>query len=402
MKVFSHLNTAVQLIRNYKGEEPFNHFIKKFFAEHKKYGSKDRKRISQLCYCYFRLGLALPELTIEEKIATGLFLCNNVSDDLLIAIKPEWNKEIGLPIAEKIFYLEAQLKTAGSISTKIFDWSNELSDGIDHEEFRLSHLKQPDLFIRMRPGKENAVEHTLNNAAIPFKKLSNSCIAFPNSTKINEVIDLNKEAVVQDYNSQRVGEFLLFGKRERPVGKLHVWDCCAASGGKSIMAADLLHDIELTVSDVRASILINLKKRFAEAGIKNYNSFLCDLSKTPSSKVCHPELVEGQHSPFDLIIADLPCTGSGTWSRAPEHLVFFKEEKIEHYAQLQKKILRNVIPHLKKDGRLLYSTCSVFKKENEETVNFLEQEFKLMVLGMEVLKGYDKKADTMFAALLSV
>jgi 16S rRNA (cytosine967-C5)-methyltransferase len=106
------------------------------------------------------------------------------------------------------------------------------------------------------------------------------------------------------------------------------------------------------------------------------------------------------NSQYSIIIADVPCTGSGTWSRTPEQLYYFDENKIEEYAALQKKILSNVIPHLDPGGYLLYITCSVFKKENEGAVNYIKQEFNLELVKMELIKGYEEKADSMFAALL--
>jgi 16S rRNA (cytosine967-C5)-methyltransferase len=178
--------------------------------------------------------------------------------------------------------------------------------------------------------------------------------------------------------------------RRRPSDKLGVWDCCAASGGKSIMAKDVLGDIELMVSDVRESILINLQKRFAAAGIRNYESLVVDLSKTLN--IALPS--------FNLIIADVPCTGSGTWSRTPEQLYYFDTNKIDEYAALQRKIAGNVIPQLESGGYLLYITCSVYKKENEEAVEYIKEKFNLEVVQLDLLKGYDKKADTLFAALL--
>jgi 16S rRNA (cytosine967-C5)-methyltransferase len=133
-----------------------------------------------------------------------------------------------------------------------------------------------------------------------------------------------------------------------------------------------------------------LKKRFAKAGVQNYESFITDLTQ--------PNL-KSQISNFELIICDAPCTGSGTWNRTPEQLYFFNEKKIEQYALLQKKIVSNIIPQLKRDGCLLYITCSVFKKENEEVVEFIQSNSELELIKMELLKGYDKKADTMYAAL---
>ena len=141
----------------------------------------------------------------------------------------------------------------------------------------------------------------------------------------------------------------------------------------------------------RDSILVNLKNRFATAGIRNYKSISADLTK-PVSKL--------KNAKFNLILADVPCTGSGTWSRTPEQLYYFDEKKINEYAALQKKIITTVIPHLATGGYLLYITCSVFKKENEEAVNFIKDQFHLELIKMELLKGYANKADTMFAALL--
>jgi len=54
---------------------------------------------------------------------------------------------------------------------------------------------------------------------------------------------------------------------------------------------------------------------------------------------------------------------------------------------------------LKKNGWLLYITCSVFKKENEDVVEFIRSNSEFELVEMELLKGYEKKADTMFAAL---
>src|SRR5688572_7914317 len=101
MKHFSHLNTAVQLLERYQGEMPFSIFLKSFFAQHSKYGSKDRKRIAHICYCYFRLGQSLKNISKEEKALVGLFLCGQQSDDRLAHAKPEWNDRIGIGIDEK-------------------------------------------------------------------------------------------------------------------------------------------------------------------------------------------------------------------------------------------------------------------------------------------------------------
>jgi 16S rRNA (cytosine967-C5)-methyltransferase len=390
MRYHSYLNSAKKIITAYAGKEPFSVFLKKYFSANKKYGSRDRKQIATLCYNFYRLGKALPGNSVEERIFTGIFLCEQSGNDFLNFHRPEWNELISKPLAEKISF-------AGLTIGNVFPWTGELSDGIDLPQFQLSFFEQPDLFLRIRPGHKSTVIKKLQDARLQFEMHDEDCIALPNATKLGAILDLDKEVVVQDHNSQRVLDFLKnpISGIQYPVSSdqhpVSVWDCCAASGGKSILALDFLDGkIELTVSDIRGSILSNLKKRFETAGIKNYKSFIEDLSTfnfQPST------------FNFQLIICDAPCTGSGTWSRTPEQLCFFKEEMLSEFSDRQKKIVSNVIPQLQKDGLFIYITCSVFKKENEELVNYIKEKFHLQLLQMELLKGYDKKADTMFTAV---
>ncbi|HET9746541.1 MAG TPA: Fmu (Sun) domain-containing protein [Chitinophagaceae bacterium] len=369
----------------YKGEEPLSSYLKKYFSSSKKFGARDRREISHVCYCYFRLGKAAMSLTIEERLLTGLLLCSDQPGEILSALEPEWNEKVHLPLQQKLLFIHSSL-----LITDVFPWKNELSDAIDHEKFSESFFTQPDLFIRLRPGSEKTVIDKLQKAKHEFKMISESCLAFPNSSRLSSIIELDKEAVIQDYNSQRVDKILRSAFSSARNEKPAVWDCCAGSGGKSIMAHDINSRIDLTVSDVRESILANLKKRFANAGIKNYKSYLVDLTSDES---------EIPNLKSEMIICDAPCTGSGTWSRTPEQLYFFNDNEIERFSFRQKKIVSNVIPRLQSGGSFIYITCSVFRKENEGVVEFIKENFHLQMTHMEVLKGYDKKADSMFAAL---
>ena len=99
-------------------------------------------------------------------------------------------------------------------------------------------------------------------------------------------------------------------------------------------------------------------------------------------------------------MADVPCTGSGTWSRTPEWLRYFDKEQIAEYAALQFCIVKNIIPFLSQGGYLIYSTCSVFKQENEAQVAALIKAFDLTLITSGMIRGYTHKADTMYGALL--
>ncbi len=395
MRYQSYLNTAKKILQTYNGGEPLAIYLKKFFAPQKKYGSKDRKQIAGLCYAYFRLGKAVNEIN-DENILTALFLSEQIYNEIIHFFKPEWDDWICKPVAEKINYLNFPAK-------KIFPFKAELTAAISHSQFCESFLNQPKLFLRLRPNKKNIVVEKLQKAKIPLALIDDECIAVSNSIKLEEIVEADKEIVIQDYNSQQVFNFLktfIIGKKIPTA-----WDCCAASGGKSILLFDILkRKVALTVSDIRLNILFNLHHRFTKAAIKNYNYFVSDLSLPGFT---FPDLAykglypKNTNEEFEIIVCDVPCTGSGTWSRTPENLAYFKTVAIEEFAQRQKQIVTNAVPYLQKDGLLFYITCSVFKKENEDIATFIKDMFQMQLRHIELLKGYDKKADSMFVAVFS-
>lgn len=368
-KYDNQLRLARDIINHYDGKIPLAAWLKQYFREHKQAGSKDRKILSAIVYAYFRLGKTSFN-TVDERLNAA------------ISISPE------LTSLKEYFHLQDQ---ALPEATAIFPWTEELSTDIEPQSFACSFLVQPDLFIRIRPGMKKVVEKKLTEAGLPYQQCNEDCFQLSSASRITELLDINREVVIQDKNSQKTGSLLLDAQSMLKTPLLKVWDCCAASGGKSIMAIDLLENVELTVSDKRESILHNLDSRFQQAGITKYRSLVADLA---DEKMKVPEME------FDLVIADVPCSGSGTWSRTPEQLSYFSLEKLGYYQTLQQSILRKIIPALKPGGMLVYITCSVFKKENEDALTYMES------LGMRVMKsqlfaGYNDKADTLFAALLT-
>ena len=386
MRVYSWLNTASQIITSYNGEIPFAHYLKQFFAANKKYGSRDRKLISHLCYSYFRLGNAFYEKPVEERLLIAQYLVSDTNTDITELFPETWSNTLAIPLPDKF----EVLGKAGEWQL-ILPLKEHVSKDVDLQPFIFSHLLQPDVFLRIRPGLKEAVVNKLTAAELSFTLLNDECISLPNATKADQVIELDKEAVVQDISSQKV--ITMVKDHLDPAKRLRVWDSCAASGGKSLLLFDHYPSIELTVSDIRESILHNLRNRFKRAGLNQYKSFVADLS-VPN------HVVKG--GPFDLVICDAPCSGSGTWGRTPEQLHYFKEERIQYYAELQKKIATHVTGSIKKGGYLLYITCSVFTEENEEVIAHLQNNTPLQLEAVQYFKGYNNKADTLFAAIFTI
>jgi 16S rRNA (cytosine967-C5)-methyltransferase len=397
MRFRSYFNHALHIIDGYDGKMPLAQLLKQYFARNRKHGSTDRKMIAHACYSYYRIGHAWKDRPPEIRLKAALLLC---SED-----PAKWSE-----------VLDGETPPSFPVED-IFPWKDELSEGIDHHSFCRSFLRQPDLFLRIRPGQEKEVLQKFSELQtrqpLPdgYEIIPPFTLRLPNGSKIEEFFTPDKEIVVQDYSSQRLAPFLQLPDDQPSTAKRAVWDACAASGGKSILAHDLNPGIELTVSDIRTSILHNLAQRFRTAGIGHYHSFEADLTATgliaagldtdqltPHSLAPHPPPHSPSLPPFDLILADVPCTGSGTWSRTPEELFFFDPAKIDVYRDRQEKILSTLVPHLGKKAALVYSTCSVFKKENEGMVKFIEDSLGLPPERMETIKGYDDRADSMFAA----
>jgi 16S rRNA (cytosine967-C5)-methyltransferase len=104
----------------------------------------------------------------------------------------------------------------------------------------------------------------------------------------------------------------------------------------------------------------------------------------------------------DLIIADVPCTGSGTWVRSPEWLHEMDAETISLYQRRQFAIVEKLSQHLKKGGYLLYVTCSVYQQENTAIVDFLEQNSQLKLVATKMLSADLQGGDHLFSALFTL
>ncbi|HEX7366237.1 MAG TPA: RsmB/NOP family class I SAM-dependent RNA methyltransferase [Pelobium sp.] len=384
MKAIHQLTTVESILKQYNFEQPLNRFLAAYYRKNKQMGSKDRRVASHLTYNFFRIGTALINEPLEIRLSVAEFLCNTETNSFISHFKPEWEAFIHLPIEEKLEKVKTEFSDFELAA--IFPFAKNLSEKIDKEAFYKSFFIQPDLYIRVQRGKEKQVIKNLEDAGLAFDRINEQTLALPNGSKLDQVLTDKGIYEVQDVSSQKVGTFFKPNKWDK------WWDCCAASGGKSLLLVDEEPTVKLLVSDNRESILDNLKERFFLAGLKNYQRKVLDLTK-------NQDLVLHDYE-FDGIILDAPCTGSGTWGRTPEMITSHNEARLKFYIGLQKKIAENVVKYLKQGKPLIYITCSVFKEENEEQVKWLCKTFNLELEHEELVKGYNSKADTLFVARL--
>ncbi len=160
-----------------------------------------------------------------------------------------------------------------------------------------------------------------------------------------------------------------------------IWaiDLCAAPGGKSSKIAEYIGDDGFLLSNEfvpkRAKTLVS---NFERLGIKNAVVTSLDTAE-------FPKLFDGA---FDLVVADVPCSGEGMFRKNSEALSEWSEENIRLCADRQREILENAAPLLKVGGVLVYSTCTFSAEENEEQIiDFLKRhpDFSLIPVKKELI-----------------
>ena len=389
MRFENQLKTFLRILDEYPQDVPLTKFLPVFFRANKQMGSTDRRVANRLLYSYFRLGKACSEMIPSERLFVAEFLCSISSNPFLQHFKPDFDEKVELSVSDKIAYLHT-LPISFNLDD-VFPFHEHLSEGIDKQRFLQSFFTQPDLFIRIHPGKEEFVKNKLTEAGFDFTEEGRQTLRLPNGTKLDVLFPAagdNGASLfeVQDLSSQHAGVFF------KPLKWDYWWDACAASGGKSLLLYSQEPTVKLLVSDIRESILANLDERFTSAGLLKYQKKILDLTQDPQP-VLHDFV-------FDGIILDAPCSGSGTWGRSPEMISQFREGRIRSFQNLQRQIISNVVKYLKPGKPLIYITCSAFREENEENVQFIIDEFGLKLEEQSILKGYSHKADTMFVARL--
>jgi len=137
-----------------------------------------------------------------------------------------------------------------------------------------------------------------------------------------------------------------------------VIDGCAGAGGKSLHLADLMGNRGNVIAlDTDPARLRELHKRAERAGVTI-------IEPSPRREFREKEY-EGK---ADLVLVDAPCSGSGTIRRNPSLKWSVREEDVARFAARQLDLLGGYAPLVKKGGKLVYSTCSLFRAENEEVV----------------------------------
>ncbi|NRD78826.1 16S rRNA (cytosine(967)-C(5))-methyltransferase RsmB [Bacillus sp. BRMEA1] len=159
---------------------------------------------------------------------------------------------------------------------------------------------------------------------------------------------------IQDESSMLVSYALGLSGNEK------VLDACAAPGGKSTHIAEKLNAGGQVISlDLHEHKVKLIQDNASRLGLHNIETFVLD-----SRKAREQFKVES----FDKVLLDAPCSGLGVMRRKPDMKYTKQEKDITQLSKIQQELLASVAPLIKKGGTLVYSTCTIDKEENENTV----------------------------------
>ncbi len=232
-------------------------------------------------------------------------------------------------------------------------------------EFAKATLATLPVYVRIR-GNSNDFKSP------DFTKTDEPNLMIYNGNEVNQH-PLYKEGrfSVQDSGSYQISQFVGVEKG------MSVLDCCAAPGTKTMAMAEAMEDEGCIVAgDIHAHRVELIKEDAARLHIQ------CVQAK------CLDARDLSDVGDFDRVLCDVPCSGYGVMARKPDIKLRLDPTDMDSLIPLQKEILESASKHVKMDGILVYSTCTLNKKENEKQVeSFLQKHDDFICLDMKTIEA---------------
>jgi 16S rRNA (cytosine967-C5)-methyltransferase len=334
------------------------------FRANRRYGSRDRRFFGAALFAYFRWKGWLDGIPdLPRALAAACWL--DAQDEF--PALAHWGERpphpppgVSLPELARHFANWQGLTTPPSPEALVPEWLLAAIPDDGAPDFTLRFLaslqKRPPLWLRARAGRRDAVLAHLASHQIraePDPRLPHALrVEQPPSASVLSPI-LHRLAEIQDISSQCVG--LLAQAKPGETW----WDVCAGAGGKTLHLLDQLGGSgAVLATDIRGAALDECARRARAAGFHSWKTQLL------------PEAPEAWRLPqkFDGILLDAPCSGTGTWGRAPDARWRTPQTALAEHATRQHTLLRAALHHLKPAGRLIYATCSLTRAELEDVL----------------------------------
>ena len=355
---------------------PADRALSGFLRKRKEFGSRDRKLLYDLTFSVFRwLGwthFSEKKANVERDFLASLILDGKTDHDVVIL----WAIEHNLPEDWRGKISSSSLKNRCDM---LVNWLGFSSDKLKQEnlfpqwfwsELSIPQSKDFSIFksqlIQVLQSRSPVWIRFEDRFSIEknFRKLGFKFYPHPTlygaghlskHTNLRLLEDFRKGRMeVQDISSQAVALVC------NPNPEENWWDVCAGAGGKTLNLAQLMKGKgKIFATDKRKSALKEAQVRCLRWGYSNI-SFRC-LTDVKEKNI---------QKKFDGILIDAPCSGTGTWRRSPDSRWRTNVLDIERLTKVQKLLLSHYSKFVKPRGILIYSVCSILKKETIDIVDF--------------------------------
>jgi 16S rRNA (cytosine967-C5)-methyltransferase len=365
--------------------------VEKNLKNQKKWGARDRRFFAENVYecvrwwrkLWFVLGVE-PSLDSERLIQLWA-----VYQHLQGQTLPAW------PELEGLTFRTSKISGAPlEVQESITDWMQELGQKELGARWpailrSLNQKSTVDLRVNTLKSDRALVKESLQLEGIAAREIAGSDEGLELLERKNVFITksfLSGAFEVQDRASQRVAKLLDPKPGERVV------DACAGAGGKTLhLAAQMKNKGRIVALDINERKLKELGLRARRNGVS-----IIETRWIESSKV-----IKRLADSADALLLDVPCSGLGVLRRNPDTKWKLNAEDLESTRALQREILRDYSKILRKDGGMVYATCSCLPSENEEQVKWFLQENPSWELVQQLRIDPDQgEGDGFFAALM--
>ncbi|MBO7454147.1 MAG: RsmB/NOP family class I SAM-dependent RNA methyltransferase [Alphaproteobacteria bacterium] len=388
MQLEARVKSAIDLLEIFfSSRAPFDIVMSKYFKNNRWIGANDRRAIAEFSYEIFRNFEKLKFITrkitsnlcrffilahmkfdrgFSEKQIEEIFSGRKYAPEKLSEFERKFlRRDLGdLPIYAQLNYpewLDPYLR-------RVFD-----EDHLADEMKALNGKACVDLRVNRLLATKEQARGELKEFEIEDTRYAENGLRILNG-RISRSHPAIRDGIVeiQDEGSQLIAE--LCGVRPGDT----VVDYCAGAGGKTLaLAAYMENKGRIFAMDKYPERLENAKKRFRRA---NVNNVFC--------QEINSKWLKRHRESADVVLVDVPCSGTGTWRRNPDMRAKFCENDLLELLEVQAEILRVSQNLVKPGGHLVYSTCSVLKEEDEDQIEKFLKEFGSFELQKVELKNY--------------
>lgn len=360
--------------------------IERLLKAHRKWGSEDRRVVSEIFYNIIRWKKRLEYYMGESVKPTNVY---KLIIAYLLWSKTHYKKfeEFdGVKVADILTKLKKGTVPTKAIEHSIPDWLAETLEkelGKNWEKEMVALNEQAPTVLRTNTLKTTPREliADLNDENVEAFTIKNYPDAIQLAEKKNVFLtSAFKDGFfeVQDASSQKIGELLDVQEGMRVV------DACAGAGGKTLHLAALMKNKgQIIALDIYGWKLTELKRRAKRAGAHNIEARLIEDNK----------VIKRLHGTADRLLIDSPCSGLGVLKRNPDSKWKIDQAFIDRIKGEQQQILQDYSKILKKGGQMIYATCSILPSENNEQVEtFLKNNPDFTLLKDQKImpsEGYD-------------